>query len=288
MKVEDLSSLPVDAAPTIAQADIAFGRAPDGRSHVARSRVGYPFHLGRQLDLPGDPAGMASVYLQSCSGGLFEHERIGARFTAEPGAMAHVATGASTIVHTMPTGEAQQCIRLTVKPGALLEYLPEPTILFPGARLTNRLSIDLGDDAVCITGEALLPHDPLGADAYFDWMDAAMEVRDSGGALLARDRQRLTGADFARPLPGVLGRWRAQGTLLFALRGSRIEPLLEAVRAALDVPGLYAGASRLPNGCGVWTRLLAADAVALRAGWQAAWVAARTLLTGVAPQPRRR
>lgn len=289
MKLEDLSALRSSTPQSVLQAEIAFSRAPAGRTYVSHGRVAYPFHLGRTLELPGDPPGMTSVYLQSCSGGLFEHERIAAHFTAQAGAMAHVTTGASNIVHTMPVGEAQQTLRLTAHEGALLEYLPEPTILFPDARLKNRLSIELADDAVCISGDALLLHDPRAGGARFDWLETTTEVRDSGGRLLACDRQRVAGRDFARPLPGVIGRWHVQGTLMFALRGARIDALLESVRAALsDIPDLYAGASRLPNGCGVWARLLAADAIALRAGWHAAWAAARTLLTGIEPQPRRR
>jgi urease accessory protein len=289
VKLENPAALPGAASTIAPQAEIAFSRAPSGRSYVSHGRVGYPFHLGRTLELQGDPAGMTSIYLQSCSGGLFEHERIGAHFSALPGAAAHVTTGASNIVHTMPAGEAHQTVRLTAHQGALFEYLPEPTILFPDARLKSRLSIELADDAVCIAGDALLLHDPRAGGAHFDWFDAIAEVRDADGRLLACDRQRVTGRDFSRPLPGVLGRRRAQGTLLFALRGSRIDPLLGAVREALAaVPDLYAGASRLPNGCGVWARLLAEDAIALRAGWYAAWAAARKLLTGMTPQPRRR
>ena len=289
MNRDDISVLGRVAPPALTQATIAFARAPSGKTHVARSHVGYPFHLGRALELAGDPPGMTSVYLQSCSGGLFEHERIGAHFSAEANAFAHITTGASTVVHNMPNGEAHQSVQLTAGEGALLEYLPEPTILFPDARLKTRIAIELADNAVCIAGDALLLHDPRAGGGHFDWLDATAEVRDADGRLLARDRQRIRGADFERPVPGVLGRWRVQGTLVFALRGERIDPLLASLRDALSgLPGLYAGASRLPNHCGVWVRLLAEDAIALRGGWHAAWAAARTLLTGIAPQARRR
>lgn len=289
MNVADLGGLGSVAQPALTQAVIEFARAPGGKTHVAHSHVGYPFHVGRTLQLPGDPADMATVYLQSCSGGLFQHERIGAHFTAREHAAAHIATGASTVVHTMPEGEAHQNIRLTARDDALLEYLPEPTILFPDARLKSRISIELAQRGVCIAGDSLLLHDPRAGDAHFDWLDAILEVRDDDGRLLARDRQRVSGRDFDRTLPGVLGRWRVQGTLIFAMRGERIDALLESVRDALaNLPGLYAGASRLPNGCGAWVRLLAEDAIALRAGWHAAWAAARTLLTGIEPHPRRR
>ena len=289
MKRDDFSVLRGSASPTALRADVEFARAQDGTSYVSKNHVGYPFHIGRTLELQGDPEGMTSLYLQSCSGGLFEHDCVNARFTAREGALAHVSTGASTIVHRMQEGEAKQRVDLRVRSNALLEYLPEPTILFTGSRLRSRLSVQIAESAVCIAGDAFLLHDPHGKGGKFDWFDATTEVIDDENVLLARDHQRMTGSDFQNSRPGVLGRWRVVGTLIFALRGNRIETLLDAVREPLEnTPGLYASASRLPNGCGLWARLLAEDAIALRAGWHAAWAAARTVLTGVTPRPRRR
>lgn len=289
MKRDDFSVLRGSASPTLLRANVEFARARDGKSYVSRSHVGYPFHIGRTLELQGDPKGMTSLYLQSCSGGLFEHDRVSAQFTAQEGALVHISTGASTIVHRMENGEAQQTVRLRARSNALLEYLPEPTILFTGSRLQSRLSIQIAESAVCIAGDAFLLHDPHGQGGRFDWFDASTEVTDDDNVLLARDRQRLTGHDFLTSRPGVLGRWHVVGTLIFALRGNHIDALLDAVREPLEkVPGLYASASRLPNGCGIWARLLAEDAIALRAGWHTAWAAARNVLTGIMPRPRRR
>jgi hypothetical protein len=43
-----------------------------------------------------------------------------------------------------------------------------------------------------------------------------------------------------------------------------------------------------PNQAGAWARILALDAAALRAAMFAAWAAARQLLPGSAPAPRRK
>ena len=70
---------------------------------------------------------------------------------------------------------------------------------------------------------------------------------------------------------------------------SSLETLLSSLRASIaDLPHTYAGASTLPGGAGVWARLVADDAHALRTGLAAAWSALRETLTGQAPRPRRK
>jgi urease accessory protein len=270
-----------------AQAEIEFECGPGGRTYVSRSRVGYPFHVGGTLDFPGDPPGMASLYLQSCSGGVFEDERLGMRIHAAARTQAHVSTGASTIVHAMPRGHATQSVHLAVEDGALLEYLPEPGILFPGAKLLSSVLIDVDPGAVLIASEMFLFHDPAGTGRRSAYLQSGTAIR-SRGVLLARDRLRLDEAALV-PRPGVLGNWQAQGTLFFASPGSSGGDLIAIARAALAaVEGIYAGASRLPNECGVWARILAPDAVALRTAMHACWSAMRERLTGLRPAARRK
>jgi len=48
------------------------------------------------------------------------------------------------------------------------------------------------------------------------------------------------------------------------------------------------GVKILPNQSGVWTRILATDAAALRAALFSAWAALRQTLTGAALMPRRK
>ena len=65
--------------------ELRFARGPDGSTHVERQLASYPFHLCRALRLPGDPDGMATLYLQSCAGGLFEHDRLSVSIVAGEG-----------------------------------------------------------------------------------------------------------------------------------------------------------------------------------------------------------
>lgn len=271
------------------QAELAFEAGAGGRTHLGRSRTAYPFHVGRQLDFPDDPRGMAAVYLQSCSGGLFEHERLALAIRAGPHAKVHVTTGASTVVHAMRRGEARQAVLLAAEPDSLLEYMPEAIILFPTARLAASLTIRLAPRALVLAADTMLLHDPTGSGQRFGWYETDTRIEADDGTTLARDRQRLEGAWLARPLPGVLGKWRMQGTFFVAGLDMPAERYVSVLRNAIsDCRDIHAGVSRLPNGCGAWMRVLAADAVALRTGMQACWRAMRECLTGRSPVPRRR
>ena len=259
-----------------------------GRTYLREQFAAYPFHLCRLHRFEADPPGMAALYLQSSSGGIYQHDRLALSIAAAGRAQAHVTTQAATIVHGMRSGHARQQVALDAGAGCLLEYLPDPMILFPGSRLRSQLSVTVDPDATVILGEAFLRHDPEGRHRSFGWVVSEISVEDRDGSLLARDRYRVSGRAFAAGTPGLTGGLPAEGCFLVISR-ERDAKLLGALRAALaGIPGLQAGASELPNACGVWARLLARDGQALRCALAAAWAAARCACTGQAPPPRRK
>ena len=285
-----------DAAPEQApeQAALVFARAPDGRTFIARQRVGYPFHITRPFYLDRAPAGLLTLYLQSVSGGIYQDDRLALRLHAEADAQAQVTTQAATIVHTMPRGEATQSVALRVEAGAYLEYWPDPLILFPGARLASALDAVVDERATLLLCDAFTQHDPAAAGRRFAWLKGESRVSRPDGRLLALDRFAISGDRLQEQARAGQGDYPAQATVM-AIHGMAIdggapaEKLVEALRQALGaVDGLYAGASALPAGCGAWARLLAPDGLILRAGLDAAWVALRRCITGAEPGVRRK
>lgn len=270
------------------QAALRFARAPDGCSYIARQRVGYPFHITRPFYLDEAPAGALTLYLQSVSGGIYQGEDLRMTCAAGPGSAAHVTTQAATIVHRMPAAPARQSVALEAAGGALLEYLPDPLIMFPGARLTSVLEIEADDDATIVASESFAHHDPGGEDRRFERFAAEMRIRDTGGRLLALERYEVAGSRLA-PGESQAARWPAQGSFVVAHRGEGCEAILAGLRIALaPTEALYAGVSMLPNEAGIGARLLARDGAHLRAGLEAAWRAVRLALHGVPPARRRK
>ncbi len=272
----------------IAQADLEFARDADGATYLHRQRVGYPFHVGKSLKLSGDPQGMPTVYLQSCSGGLFEGDDVRMKIVAGENATAHLGTAAATVVHSMEDRPALQQVEIDAQAGAFIEYLPDAFILFPRAKLSSSIIVRAHPAATVILGDAMLLHDPMGAGEGFGWLQSDTAIKDPEGRLLVRDRFRVDGSQLTRGLAGVTGKWRAQASLFVVTSAVPAADLVTAMRAALALPGIYAGATTLPNQSGAWARMLATDAAALKPAVFAAWSAARKILTGAASMPRRK
>ena len=271
------------------RAEMVFAASPSGETFLARQYAAYPFHLCRPHRYAGDPAGMATLYLQSIAGGIFEGDRLVETIVVNAGAQAHVTTQAATIVHAMERADAQLSIDLSLGEGAFLEYLPDAMILFPHARLTGRTALRLGASAGAIVGESFLHHDPTGRHRFFDWFHSEFSVLDAAGELLVLDRFRLMGTELGGDETGAMGSYRGHGWLAAIGKDCGGARPLEALRAALaEIPGIYAGSSELPNGAGCWLRILAADGAALRQAMQTGWRALRRNLTGVEPAIRRK
>ncbi|MCB2101475.1 MAG: urease accessory protein UreD, partial [Rhodobacterales bacterium] len=206
--------MPIATAGRSGSLDLGFARDPAGRTYLRRQHATHPFHVCRAQYLDRPRSGQATVYLQSCSGGLFRGDRHQVTIACDPGARAHVTTQASTVVHRADGDPARQAVALAVGAGAVLEYCPDPAILFPGAGLVNRTRVTLAPGAAALLWDACLGHDPGGAGAPFDRLDTDVQVLDDRGRLRAADRMAVTGAAFAAGTVGVMGPATCLGTVM--------------------------------------------------------------------------
>ena len=270
------------------RAEITFALDPGGGTYIRRQFVSYPYHVCRPLTFAGDPDGMATLYLQSCAGGIFRDDRLRENFCAEEGTSAHVTTQAATIVHSMDRGMARQEVMIEASADSLLEVMPDPFILFPQTRFANATHVRAHQSATVIVTDSFSCHDPAGGGALFDWFHGDLVVRGWQGRVLARDRFRIPGTAVAGRYPGITAAYASQGSV-FVIHSGRTAELVDTLRTATaGIDHIYAGASALPNGCGAWLRIMAPDAVGLRAAMTAAWQSTRRLLTGRLPAPRRK
>ena len=281
--------VPASPRPTRGRLELVFAPDAEGRSFLARQFASYPFHVCRAHYLDAELPEMASLYLQSSAGGLFAGDALSVSIICKPNAMAHVTTQASTIAYRMPDGEACQRTVLEVGDRGLLEYLPDPVILFPQARLDNRLSLKLAKNATAIVVDAFLSHDPGGADRPFTIYSSETEITDAAGRRLVLDRFRTSGAACRAGNVGIMGAYGMQATVLAASTAVTSQSLLAAFREGLvDTPSVYAAASTLPNDCGAWVRLLADDGAVLKDAVTKLWMALRRQIAGQVPALRRK
>lgn len=276
------------STPAGPQAELVFALAPDGRTYISHQRVGYPFHITRPFYLDPDPAGLLTLYLQSVSGGIYRGEHLALSLEAEAGSQAQVTTQSATIVHRMQGGaEARQDMIIRVDAGALLEYLPDPLILFPGARFHTSLRVVAAPTATVILCDAFTQHDSEASGGRFERLVSDTRIERPDGALLAFDRFDISGALGEAHFDGAGGVYPAHGTVIAVHDGCPAEELAGVLSEALgECSGIYAGASTMPHDCGAWARILAEDGHSLRAALKAASAAARRKVSGADPARR--
>ncbi|MCA3177612.1 MAG: urease accessory protein UreD [Burkholderiales bacterium] len=254
---------PADGSP---QLDLAFERGADGRTVLSRRVHRYPFHVTAPLR---DGGAASRVVVQSASGGLYGGEHVVQCIVAEEGADALLRFPSATVVHAArATRGTVQRATLVARSGARLAWLPRPAILFPGAYLVQRTEVRVAPGAVVVLTDGAMPHDPRDERGPARSLLAETVVRDLDGRLLALDRQRLDDAMLDAARPGAVGAYRAFGTVWIV--GALAADASAACRAriAADVDGrdgVRAGASALPNGCGLVVRIAARDGGALDA-----------------------
>ncbi len=290
MRHESAPRLSVESCSvTPSHASLSFKLDPSGQTFIAKQRTTYPFTLTQPFCLDRIPHGMLTLMLQSISGGVYEGECLALDFSVEAGACVHLTTQGATVVHSMREGRvATQQVSIRAAQGSFVEYLPDPLALFPQAYFRSAVHITVGEGATVIGGEAFGLHDPDALARPFGSIFSETVFQRPDGRRCCVDRFEMTGREFVASLPPALRCYQTQGTF-WVVSGHAPEELGTILRTALDpLPDIYAGASILPDNAGVWMRVLALDAVALRNAFHAAWCAVRLCLTGGAPPSRRK
>ena len=253
---------------------------------LTRQHLPYPLHATRAFYLDRERPELATLYLQSASGGLYRGDRVTLSIVAGPQAAAHVTTQASTIVHRTHQHAVAQNTRIEIGEDAFAAVTPDPLVLFPGAEISCTCEIDLAATARAIITDGLTHHDPEGTGRPFARYSNSVIVRDHESNVLVADRGSVPGEAMVGPT-SPLGPFRAVGTLLVLGPGSeRCDPrILEDRLAGV---GCVAGISKLPNKAGIGGRILAANGGALARGLETAFAIAFEALIGVLPARRRK
>lgn len=213
---------------------------------------------GYRLRLPRTHGGPCEAVIVNTGGGMAGGDRADFSFAAEAGAAVTLTTTAAEKVYRGAEAggaeaETRVGVALAVGPGAALDWLPQETILFDGARLRRRLDVEVEEDADLLMAEMLVfgrlgMGERMGSGRVRDrW-----RVRRGGRLALAEDLD--IGGDVAGLLdrPALGGGARACATVVWASR--RAGDGLDAARAALDVADVAGGAS-------AWNGLLVARAL---------------------------
>ena len=277
MSVATLRSEPAAVATTRTHgaASVTFAR-DDGATRLAGLYQQDPL----RFLFPEVPAGeIPTAVLVTTSGGLVGGDRLDVSVAIGDGAQAMVFGQAAEKVYRSLGPTSRIAVELSVARDGWLEWLPQETILFDGARLKRRTRIEIAPGARVLAGEILV----FGRVASGERLSRGL-VRD---AWEVRRQDRLVWADALHledDMAGVLADpacfdgAAAYGTIIYA----DVEPLrrLDLARSLVDAGagGLRAGAT-VVNGVLV-ARWLGRDAGNLRRAFGDFWAAFRAAAGG--------
>ncbi|CCB67144.1 MULTISPECIES: urease accessory protein UreD [unclassified Hyphomicrobium] len=251
-----------DGLPLSGRFDLEFIRH-GSRTSICRQFVSYPFHLARPFALDPLIPQLMTVYQQSSSGGLYRAEELESRILVRRDAAAHITTQAATIIHDCQGQPAKQRVDVVVEENGFLALTPDPFILFPGASCTTIVNVAMAPQAVVLLADAFSQHDPKGNSHPFDTYVSNVSIWDEKGKLLARDAQKITGANLATTHSPMRG-WSFVSSFMLLGRPEKL-PSQDALRRwFVGTENAVVGVSELPNNVGWGIRCLARDAVAAR------------------------
>lgn len=244
----------------------AWGTALVDREHCGPLRVQKPF-------FPEGDA-VCHVYVLHPPGGLVQGDSLSIAVTVGQDAHALLTTPAAGKVYRGGNVPAGQTVVANVEARGVLEWLPQETIVYRGARAQLRTRINLGDDAKVLAWEMVCLGRPAAGET-FDEGECELQFEVSrNGVPIHIERNHLRGGE-----PVLQAAWGLRG---FAAMGTMVIfpatlALLETARvlchggedAALCSATLVEGA--------LLCRMLARDGVQVRERFTRVWEALRPL-----------
>jgi urease accessory protein len=204
----------------------------------------------------------------------------------EVGAAAHtlITTPGASKWYRSAGPEATQGVRLTVERGAVLEWLPQETIVFDGARASLRTQVELEQEARFIGWEVVCLGRIASGERFRTGLLAQVNEIRQGGTPLFGEYARVEGGSPVLQARSGLAGHPVSGVVLAA--GHDLDRAVRERLRALDPGGdALAGVTALPGVTIV--RYLGRSAQAARAYFERAWALLRPALAGrdaVAPR----
>jgi urease accessory protein len=204
---------------------------------------------GYHLRLPHNRGEPAEGVIINSGGGLVGGDRVAFHLEVGSGANVRITTVAAERVYRSLAPDSEVDVALRVAAGARLDWLPQETILFSGARVKRRLEADIAQDAVLLVADCVV----FGRAASGEHMGQGL-LRDvrrirRGGRLVSADSALLDG-HIGRLLarPAVAAGAQAAALVLYVAPDA--EACLAPVQTILPLARSAAGAS-------AWDRMLA-------------------------------
>jgi urease accessory protein len=226
--------------------------------------------------------GVALGVVVVTSGGLVGGDRLAIEVRCGERARAMVTAQAAEKVYRSPGADCAVTVALAAEAGGWLEWLPQETILFEGARLRRRTIVDVAPSARVLAGEILV----FGRRARGERFTRGLvfdrwEVRRAGRPVWAEALRLDEDVGQAFAAPACLAGTAAIATLVYAGDEAALLDAAREIGAPSAGDGVAFAATRV--GGVVIVRWLAADAMALRLAFGRFWAMFRGRAGGLPP-----
>ncbi len=232
-----------------------------GRVRVGVTGIAEIYQEGAlRLRLPSVPGRDATeVVVINTAGGLTGGDRMDLRVTIDAGARATFTTPACEKIYRSSGGEARVSTVVSVGANARIDWLPQPMIVFDGARVRRQLDVDLAADASLLAVEGtVLGRTAMNEDLRSGAVHDAWRIRRSGTLIYADAFRAVDDVRASLAGTAALHGARAFATAIYVAADA--EARLELTREALATSGRAAASAW--NGM-LAVRFLAPDGQAL-------------------------
>ena len=215
------------------------------------------------------------------SGGIVAGDHLDHRFTVGPGTEALITTQAAEKIYRSTGADSRLTVEIEVGDNAWLEWLPQDTIIFDGARLRRHTTLNVASTARVVTGEVLVfGRVARGENLTHGLVHDDWQVR-LDGRLVWADRLHLAGA-LAATLASPTGFRGSKATATSIYIGPDAERWLEVARDLIHADGLWSGVTCI--GSVLISRWLGVDAAAVRLSYAQFLTAFRSRVGNLPPR----
>lgn len=125
----------------------------EGKTKLKDSFFTSPFKIAKPFyNVPGNIIGLC---IMNASAGILEGDAYKIEVTLGENSQVELTTQSYTKIHKMNSGCAEQNISINLKKGALLKFMPQPTIPFAGSRFLSKARINLAEESMLLFSDVL-------------------------------------------------------------------------------------------------------------------------------------
>ena len=254
------------------------------RTVLAHSYFTTPWKLLPPIYL--DDTGAAYTLLVNPSGGLVGGDSLSIDMTLDRDAHVLISAPSANRVYRTEGKPSEQHIKITLGPGAILEWFPEHTIPFAGSRFRQTLHATLAPGATIILWDAIASGRIAREERWaFTDLENDIQITTASGDSLVERYVLEPATDLGRV--GLAGEWDYVASLYVvndAVSPESWKRLESRMASVLDQhPGHVLGGVSTPPIPGVAIKLLARTAPDLTRMLDALWAATREALWNLPP-----